>query len=448
MIQLVFDHVEKRPVPDRLMSKVYKIGPEETASKASAISLTCEASISGNAALLQNLIGHVVIGNHLVNISLSDLQLTQVPLALFHKRLNSLSLSENRFTTLPPVAEWACKDLMFLSLEHNQFERLPPGLFTLAKLHTLNVSNNKINQLEPSLWSAPSLKTLHLNKNCLKSLPCPPLPKASVPDAGTGNPNQTVSNQSYQVFSIGQGFMNRGVQRSGEQYETSRGGYNLQFLDLSDNQLESVPEGLACLAPQLKTLKLSRNRIRDFGKISNYPSVLKSLELIRNGAVFSISGQGVTNNAVRCYQSQPGNVVNCYHRTHGALSSLHHLNMSKNNLPSVDLEQIDTAQSPLLVSSLVSSVSSPNLLFPHLQSLSIGSNKLTHVPGGIHKLTSLLNLDISYNELITHIPLKLYHLKELDGFQYKGVSDPIVHQLDNCKDIGRIRHFLRARQTE
>lgn len=451
VIQLVFDHVVKRPVPDRLMSRIYEIGSKEssTTRRASAVSLACEATINGDAYILQNLIRHSVIGNHLVNVSMSDLQLTQVPLGLFHERLNSLSLSNNCLTILPPVSEWLCKNLMFLSLEQNQFERLPTGLFSLAKLQTLNVSNNKINQLDLSVWKAPCLKSLHLNKNCLRSLPCPPLPKASIQDLDNDTNSQSQALVGSQVFSIGQGFVNRGVQRSGDQFQSNvGGGYNLQWLDVSDNLLERIPEGLPCLAPQLRTLKLSRNKIGDFGSISSYPSTLKSLELIRNEASMSINGHTVSNNVIRCYQSQPGNIINCYHRTHVALVSLHHLNVSKNNLFSVVLEECDAIKSPVQFPSLTGSFTTSTLLFPHLQSLSISNNKLTQVPDGVHKLSSLLNLDISHNELITHLPPKLYHLKELDGFQYKGISDPIIQQLDNCKDIGRIRHFLRARQTK
>ena len=445
VIQLVFDHEEKRPVPDRLMSRLYTVGHSEAEKKASAVSVACEMSLNGDLYIMENLINHGVIGNHLLNITLSELQLKGVPLALFHERLSSLSLSSNELTTLPPVIDWKCKNLMFLSLENNKLEALPAGLFSLPKLLTLNAGHNLISHLDSSVWKAPSLKTLHLNKNLLRTLPCPKLPRRNVEEfdsSAIGKQDFTLRS-TYQVFGIGHGFINRGAQSPDDRYKSGEG-YSLQFLDLSDNKLSVVPDGLPCLAPQLRTLKLSRNRIFDFKSVSDYPAVLKSLELIRNNAEFCIKGVGSSSALTSCcYQSHPGSIINCCHKTHASLLELHHLNVSRNQLTEIFLEDEGSVKSP----THSGPSSSSKLLFPNLKSFSFSYNQLTAVPDGIHKLTGLLNLDISHNERITVIPLKIHLLKDLDGFQYKEVGDPIIHQLDSCKDIGHMRHFLRARQT-
>ena len=444
VVQLVFDHDEKRPVPDRLMSKVYQVGRENPPKKATAVSIACDMSLKGDPLIMDNLIHHKVIGNNLINISLSELNLEAIPLALFHERLNSLSLSSNKLTHLPPVNEWKCKNLLFLSLEENLLQELPHALFTLPKLSTLNAGFNQIAKLEASVWTAPSLKMLHLNKNCLTYLPCPQVPQFENNHAvGEFRDSRgSEAKKAYQVFGIGHEFVDRGVQRDNEQLG---GGYNLHLLDLSDNKLLEVPRGLPCLAPNLRTLKLSRNRISDLGSISDYPANLKSLELIGNEAKFCIGTSSVTSSISHCLQSNIFNSVNCSHRTHTNLSQLHHLNISKNNLPGLILEVENPARSP--------TYPGPSLplltpLFPSLQSLSFAHNKLTEVPDGIHRLKNLRNLDISMNEGITHLPLRIYQLKELVGFQYKGIKDPIIHQLETCKDIGHTLHYLRARETE
>ena len=444
VVQLVFDHEEKRPVPDRLMSRLYDVGQDEFKRKASALSLACDMTLGGNMSIMSSLIQHTVIGNHLLNISLSDLKLEKVPLALFHERLNSLSLSSNYLTALPDVDEWQSRDLMFLSVEYNRLAKLPPGLFALPRLLNLNAGNNEISELDISVWKAPSLKTLNLNKNCLTSLPYPKLPRASFEesDSETRAKQDTQLRVQYNVFGIGHGFVNRGVQRSDDRYKSSDG-HVLQHLDLSDNMLTKIPEGLPCLAPQLRTLKLSRNKISDFGTVSDYPSVVKSLELILNNATMCINGaSGLL--FPHCYQSQQSSPpISCSHRIHTSLSELHHLNVSKNKLTEITLE-VQT------VSNLASVTVRPSmkLLFPNLKTFSFSNNELTIVPEGIHKLTSLLSLDISNNVGIRKLPLQIHHLKELDGFQYKGISDSIVNELDSCKDIGHIRHYLRAKQTE
>ena len=445
VVQLVFEHEEKKPLPDRLMSKVYEVGPKEARTKASAVSIACNMVLDGGEPYaLHNLICHRVIGDNLLNIALSELQLENVPVDLFHERLNSLSLSSNNLANLPPVSQWKCKNLMFFSIEYNRFENLPDGLFNLPKLLTFNAGNNRISQLDMSMWRSPSLKNLYLNKNQLKTLPSPILRKMTIEEHdGDGNNQEESLNTVYQIFGISHGFVNQGVQRSDDIYKSGKG-YNLQVLDLSDNNLEAIPNCLPCLAPQLRTLKLSRNMIKDFKSVSEYPSGIKSLELINNNATECIRG-GSRVSVSHCQQSSPGNVINCLHREHTSLVELHHLNLNKNMLTEIILEEIGLLKSPLF--SGPSQLSS-RLLFPNLKSLSFAHNELRSVPESIYKQTSLFNLDISQNQRITKLPLKIHLLHELAGFQYKGITDPIIKQLDNCKDLGHIRHYLRAKQTQ
>ncbi len=444
VIQFVFDHEEKKPLPDRVMSKIYEVGPKEAKTKASAVSIACQMALDGNQDVLCSIISHKVIGNHLLNISLSELQLEEVPLALFHERLNSLSLSNNNLVALPPVSDWKCQSLMFFSIEFNRFEHIPAGLFKLPKLLTLNAGNNRISQLDLSMWRAPSLKTLQLNKNQLKFLPSPQLRKVSIEEQDDDGSNREGSlSVVYQIFGISHGFVNHGVQRSDDPYKSGNG-YILQWLDVSDNQLEEIPDCLPCLAPQLRTLKMSRNMIKDFKNINIYPPGLKSLELIDNKATECIRGGGCVPMS-HCQQSSPGNTINCLHRAHTSLVELHHLNFNKNILTEIILEELGPARQPSFSGS---SLAPSRLLFPSLRSLSFAHNKLTDVPASIYKQTNLFNLDVSHNPNITQLPLKIHLLQELTGFQFKGIGDPIIKQLENCKDLGHMRHYLRARQTK
>ena len=444
VIRLIFNHESERPIPDRLMSKYYQVCQEDPPVKTNAISVACDRCLQRHPNVINSLLTDRVIGKHLVNISLSELGLDVVPPELFHETLTSISVSMNNLTALPPVKEWKCQRLLFMSISDNRLREIPPDLFSLPNLSTLNANNNEIEMLDNSTWTAPSLKSLHLSKNRLRQLPCPEIVLEEPGNAPIDDKKGQTTSKTKVVYSIGHGFVDIGANRD-EDYHKTHSGYNLEFLDISDNHLTSLPKGLACLAPMLRTLKLSRNRIRHFGHVSDYPTQLRSLELIGNNAEICIQPSTVPSQAV-CLQSQLQNPVKCMHGSHNSLNTLQHLNIGRNQLTEIILE----VDSPLITESQhpTSPTLTDNMLFPKLQSFMFSQNQISEIPRGIHKLQGLRNLDISKNERIKHIPLKIHQLKDLVGFQYKGISDPIIHQLDTCKDIGHVLYYLRARETE
>jgi GTPase SAR1 family protein len=63
-------------------------------------------------------------------------------------------------------------------------------------------------------------------------------------------------------------------------------------------------------------------------------------------------------------------------------------------------------------------------------------------------LEHLGTLDVRDNPEITELPSKLHHLKNLIGFQYRGIGDPIIATLDTFKDTAQVLYYLRARETD
>ena len=53
-------------------------------------------------------------------------------------------------------------------------------------------------------------------------------------------------------------------------------------LNLSHNAFQSIPPGVACLAPNLNKLNVSHNKLIQIGPLENYPAVLKWLDLSHN----------------------------------------------------------------------------------------------------------------------------------------------------------------------
>lgn len=55
--------------------------------------------------------------------------------------------------------------------QDNRLEDLPPELFALPALTSLDVSNNKLRSLPPQMWTAPALRDLNAALNHLSDLP-------------------------------------------------------------------------------------------------------------------------------------------------------------------------------------------------------------------------------------------------------------------------------------
>ena len=442
---MIFNNQETRPLPDRILSRPYVLKKETDTSpekRMNAVGVACECCLRGDPSVLDAMLSHQVIGKQLVNLALSDLGITEVPSELFHENLISLSLSGNKMMQLPPTKNWKCENLTFLNLANNLFTIAPPGIFKLKKLTNLNLSSNKIVSLEADLWTAPSLKYLYLSSNLLERLPYPDLGDLSSPRYARDlvSPGAT---KRETVHSLRHSFIDSSLERE-EDFHMKGFGYNIEFLDLSDNKLSSVPSGLPCLAPMLMTLKLNNNSIMDFGRVSHYPTLLKSLNLSANGGKVSIGHTSFPPSSSLCLQSTPNNHQHCNHSDHTLLVNLQHLNLSNNKLTDVVVE---TDVSVSLPHPLTPSYDH-TLLYPKLQSLILSNNRLTRFPVGVHKMERLGTLDISDNITIRSLPQKLHMLKNLIGFRYKGIGDPIIGTLDTFKDTAQLLYYLRARELK
>lgn len=56
-------------------------------------------------------------------------------------------------------------------LQDNGLEEIPPEIFRLRSLITLDISNNKLQIIPFEMWKAPKLRELNVAFNLLKDLP-------------------------------------------------------------------------------------------------------------------------------------------------------------------------------------------------------------------------------------------------------------------------------------
>ncbi|XP_068131196.1 leucine-rich repeat serine/threonine-protein kinase 1 isoform X2 [Hyperolius riggenbachi] len=115
--------------------------------------------------------------NHLLEVDFSDNALRDVPRDLFQLEvLQSLKLSGNQLTSLPPADTWACKLLKSLDLSKNQLGRSDDGAktrrvpFFSTKYRTRTTTDSGF-FVEFPLFLRDSLEVLYLNDNQLEAFP-------------------------------------------------------------------------------------------------------------------------------------------------------------------------------------------------------------------------------------------------------------------------------------
>ena len=108
----------------------------------------------------------------LIQLDLSDNQLTALPLALVQFRLESLNLSHNQLTDFH-LDQGQLRSLIELNLSHNQLTDLPMALVELQRLTNLNLSHNQFSEIPPVLSQLRPLLSLDLRGNPLTTCPLP-----------------------------------------------------------------------------------------------------------------------------------------------------------------------------------------------------------------------------------------------------------------------------------
>ncbi len=278
----------------------------------------------------------------------------------------------------PARPDWNLPVLAELQLHHNSLREVPVSVFRLPSLSRLNVSHNKLDSMPYEMWSSPSLTELNLSHNQLNSLPygvttrALPIERIAVPD----HPNSLSSMESLSSSLSGtprsvasEPLLHRGVPMplsldlSSERLATPPGSLqsqgsassgphqdipicflnhwqdrlrvkitfsddfghpgmlrkksNLLDLNLAHNSFQSIPIGLACLAPHLDRLNMSHNKLSQVGALENLPAEISRLDLSHNSIMMmgdvlfecSVTGGLETNLAglgVRsCYNPPP-----------------------------------------------------------------------------------------------------------------------------------------------
>lgn len=447
--------------PSNVLSKLYEythgLGHQE---KESVFSFATHSHLDGKTHVFARVLSLECDPKFITRITLSGVSLRRLPFVVLHENLTVLDVRDNNLDTYPSDGldpyrlGWRCLGLQTLNFTKNLFNYIHPDIFQLPNLSKLAFGGNRIKDLPVEMWTAPLLSHLELNGNMIAELPCPaPIPRVD-PMASFGVPSQQHrfgSDRKLQSWKAG--YISQDV-RSANDLHRSQIGFALHFLDLSENRFSDVPRGLSCLSPLLNTLRLSQNAITNLGYFSDYPSLLQSLDVSGNGITRGVQASPEDADT-QCLQSQlvEGGSVLCTHYHHENLRALKFLYLCDNRIEDLEIEcpRPDTDNSQTISEENdmpPSERDPPGLLYPKLQALKISDNSLVRFPVNVHRLTKLRELVVNGNERITEIPNGLHRLTSLFTFRFDGIRDPIVQELAQYKNTAEVLYHLKSRELQ
>ena len=353
--------------------------------------------------------------NHLTSIDLSDTKTHDFPVEVFKlPHLQTVNFNGNKLTGLLfsnlPDNCWP-NALQDLNISCNNLQNIPIELFYFPCLKTLNVSHNPLKTLPNKWWTTKSIEVFNASYTRLSNISVSgddqfasqyigssaSLPVSTVLSRASIGSSNPIAHRIKQTDSV------------------------LTSLDVSNSNVDTFPGFLAVVFPNLKFLNLSGNIIQSCCAINALPVSLEKLDISDN--LLQCTRQKLFYKDTRLATKS-----SCM--LHKDLSRLTMLKLSSNfDLKTVNIHD-DGADGHHII------------LFPRLAKLYLANCGLQLTPLYLSELQDLTDLDISKNKDLL-IPREVCNLKHLVSFNYEGVQDPLVNQLNMFTMVREKQIYLR-----
>nr|XP_024093774.2 podocan-like protein 1 isoform X5 [Pongo abelii] len=308
---------------------------------------------------------------------------------------------------LPDEAFESLTQLQHIYVAHNKLSNagLPPDAFRGSEaIATLSLSNNRLSYLPPSL--PPSLERLHLQNNLISKVPRGALSR------------QTQLRELY--------LQHNQLTDSGLDATTFSKLHSLEYLDLSHNQLTTVPAGLP---RTLAILHLGRNRIQQVEAARLHGARgLRYLLLQHN----QLGSSGLPAGALR------------------PLRGLHTLHLYGNGLDRVPPALPRRLRALVLPHNHVAALGARDLAAtPGLTELNLAYNRLASARvhhQAFRRLRALRSLDLAGNQL-TRLPMGLptgLRTLQLQRNQLRMLEPEPLAGLDQLRELSLAHNRLRV----
>ncbi|XP_019617338.1 PREDICTED: leucine-rich repeat serine/threonine-protein kinase 1-like [Branchiostoma belcheri] len=431
----------------------------------------------------------------LKEVDISGNRLSAIPTWIFQlPALEILNLSNNRLKTLP-FSMWTSQKLTYLDISVNLLEELPSrpeseSECVVQTTHTeedrqrtetnsskesnesFHTPNGSDGEREPDASSDAKTETSPLQRRESTNNLVQPW-KPTNPNCKRRKLNRiNIWEKDVATSILTEEF-------ASEVDDDSASTSALDFLNLAWNKLTAVPTGLPCLAPRLSKLDLSHNTISDTGPPNAYPKGLTKLLLQYNkiedskrlsrqdsesccyspyasSLRTSVSGASIADIRISRSESVLSQISFlsllslCHHRRHSILPSLKILDLSDNQIESLELVySLEESRPPSLSdaegitskshstgdpaqrkrkrtsessSSSLDQLTNLHPLYPKLSTLNVSNNRIKVIPADMGLYQDLTMLYISDNKDIRTLPMELGKLEKLWDFRANGME--------------------------
>lgn len=438
---------------------------------------------------------------HLRVLRLSHNALAELPSSLdfnenvYTSQLVKLDLNWNDLSELPEdMFRGLALSLRELSVQYNQLEKLPPGLWVMPKLKKVKLAHNKLEKLHTlshscyfcDIETSKTISTFYetndqgdlictSSKDSLKMQQCTKYLKRlanfyitvcavrglnfnlkddfifqEVLDIHTARYNKLrCSNDEQENTNFLREPQILRIFEEEEELECAiKCTMDLDLLDLSYNKFKNFPWDLACISPKLQKLDLRGNVLTLLDVLHSVPSGLHSLILLQNGIA--------SLNKARSFNLPCGNPMRllcihedmvpdgyCQHCNHSTLEKLSSLMLDHNRLDYFPIVGTPLLEAPDIGNGFSDyDIIRCDTYYPDLSILSLANNKFSAVPKHLDHLVHLSSLNISFNNIV-ELPLDMglmnnLLLLKLDGLFLRNIPGHLLGKPQ------KLLHHLKA----
>ncbi|CAJ2510788.1 Uu.00g064130.m01.CDS01 [Anthostomella pinea] len=189
------------------------------------------------------------------------------------QRLTELDLESNQIDSIHNIEQLSC--LITLNLQHNRVASFAPSTdYAMPHLKYLKLSDNELSSLD--LSATPSLHLLHADRNRLTTVTgfsrCRRLDSLSLREQnGNATLDTCFLNSAYEVRKL---FLSGNLLSD---FNPQMDFLNLQYLELANCGLQSLPPHLGQLMPNLRVVNLNFNAIENLSGLRYIPRLKKLL---------------------------------------------------------------------------------------------------------------------------------------------------------------------------
>ncbi|XP_019639088.1 PREDICTED: malignant fibrous histiocytoma-amplified sequence 1 homolog [Branchiostoma belcheri] len=218
---------------------------------------------------------------------------------------------------------------------------------------------------------------------------------------------------------------------------------DLEILDLSHNNLTTLPSRPIRSMPCLKSLNVSHNKLTAIGAVVRKLQALRNLDVSYNN-IGDIPYEILEMKSLEFFSCSHNKITRWLHPSNGEIEAstcpLKSLNMSSNLLADVphNVKQLKHLLLIDLSNNEIGEVPEALLLMPTLRALHLGNNKITKLPTDLdlNKLSpTLCDIDLSNNKL-DDLPLVLCFLPSLTKLDLKqNKISAVTQNVKSCKRL-------------